>query len=68
MTIQANQARFNRAETALHDYKDMDDHVSALVDLLSDLHHWAQVMGVDIQDAMKTAQYHFEVEQSETEE
>jgi len=61
-----NDRRVNRATIAIHAYYSQDpsgdDRRTVLVDLLSDLHHYARAHGINFDDALTSATSHYLVE------
>jgi|GEM_PF-5666220 len=64
----ANEQRLDRAKRALRggNYRDEDPQTN-LVDLLSDLRHWSDAMGLDLPAALATSQMHYKAECAEVE-
>ena len=58
-----------RANEIIHDYRDKydkdEDSQTVLVDLLADLMHWAEAVGVDFDGALEWAAQHFTWEKEE---
>jgi hypothetical protein len=57
--------RMVRIARAMAPYTDVDDHGSAMIDILSDLQHYAQAVGVNFDNALRVARAHYAVESTE---
>lgn len=59
-----NEQRANAAAAALDTAYTVDD--AGLIDLLTDLMHFADFWGLDFDQALKTAKHHHQTEKGET--
>ncbi len=65
MTSPIIRNRRARAETAIHTYNrsvGVEAHDEALIDLLTDLMHWADGIGLDFQKSIDHARFHYDAE------
>jgi hypothetical protein len=70
MTTNANQRRIASAQAAMSAHQRVagcaqPDPQETLIDLLTDLRHWAAASGINFQDAVRISDDHFEAETSE---